>query len=188
MVRSGSGRRTACITSSTRAPLALVELGMDVEHFGDLVADAHHLIERRHRLLEDHRDAVAADAAHLGRRLGQQVVAVEQGASAGDGQLVRRQQPHDGVRRHGLAGIGFAHHADDLARRHCKRHVLDRVDAVRAGREVGGEVVIHLHTIVHAIALLGRDYAPTPAELARARKTKADRFLSFDEIPGAANL
>jgi putative pyruvate formate lyase activating enzyme len=51
---------------------------------------------------------------------------------------------------------------------------------------VGGEVVIHLHSIVHAIALLGRDYAPTQGELARARKTKADRFLSFDEMPGAA--
>ncbi|WGS24847.1 radical SAM protein [Bradyrhizobium sp. ISRA464] len=51
---------------------------------------------------------------------------------------------------------------------------------------VGGEVVIHLHSIVHAIALLGRNYAPTQGELAHARKTKADRFLSFDEMPGAA--
>jgi putative pyruvate formate lyase activating enzyme len=40
---------------------------------------------------------------------------------------------------------------------------------------VGGEVVIHLHAIVDAIALLGRDYMPTP--VARARKVKADRFL-----------
>src|SRR5262245_29483975 len=37
---------------------------------------------------------------------------------------------------------------------------------------VGGEVVIHLHTIVDAIALLGRDFAPTRQELARARATK----------------
>jgi len=51
---------------------------------------------------------------------------------------------------------------------------------------VGGEVVIHLHAIVDAIALLGRDFTPTPAELKRARKTKADRFLWFDEVPGAA--
>jgi putative pyruvate formate lyase activating enzyme len=42
---------------------------------------------------------------------------------------------------------------------------------------VGGEVVIHLHAIVHAIALLGRDFAPTHVELRRARKTKADRFF-----------
>ena len=51
---------------------------------------------------------------------------------------------------------------------------------------VGGEVVIHLHAIVDAIALLGRDFTPTPAELKRARRTKADRFLWFDEVPGAA--
>jgi putative pyruvate formate lyase activating enzyme len=51
---------------------------------------------------------------------------------------------------------------------------------------VGGEVVIHLHAIVDAIALLGRDYAPTRTELARARKTKADRFFWFDEVAGAA--
>ena len=47
---------------------------------------------------------------------------------------------------------------------------------------VGGEVVIHLHAIVHAIALLGREFAPTPAELRRARRTKADRFFWFDEV------
>ena len=51
---------------------------------------------------------------------------------------------------------------------------------------VGGEVVIHLHAIVDAIALLGRDFTPTQAELARARKTKADRFFWFDEAPDAA--
>jgi len=51
---------------------------------------------------------------------------------------------------------------------------------------VGGEVVIHLHAIVDAICLLGRDFVPTQAELARARKTKADRFFAFDEVPGAA--
>jgi putative pyruvate formate lyase activating enzyme len=51
---------------------------------------------------------------------------------------------------------------------------------------VGGEVVIHLHAIVDAIAQLGRGLVPTPGELARARRTKADRFLGFDEVPGAA--
>src|SRR5499427_2248779 len=51
---------------------------------------------------------------------------------------------------------------------------------------VGGEVVIHLHAIVDAIALLGRDWTPTQVELKRARKTKADRFFWFDEVPDAA--
>src|SRR6266704_6636360 len=51
---------------------------------------------------------------------------------------------------------------------------------------VGGEVVIHLHAIVDAITLLGRDFTPTPAEIARARKVKADRFFWFRDVPGAA--
>jgi putative pyruvate formate lyase activating enzyme len=51
---------------------------------------------------------------------------------------------------------------------------------------VGGEVVIHLHAIVDAIALLGRDFQPTQAELRQARQTQADRFFQFDEVPGAA--
>src|SRR5215472_16454398 len=51
---------------------------------------------------------------------------------------------------------------------------------------VGGEVVIHLHAIVDAIALLGRDFTPTQAELRRARRTKADRLFWFDEVPGKA--
>lgn len=52
---------------------------------------------------------------------------------------------------------------------------------------VGGEVVIHLHAIVYAIALLGRGFTPSAAELARARATKADRFIWFDETHEAAS-
>jgi putative pyruvate formate lyase activating enzyme len=51
---------------------------------------------------------------------------------------------------------------------------------------VGGEVVIHLHAIVDAIVLLGRDFTPTQAELRRALRTKADRLFWFDELPGKA--
>jgi putative pyruvate formate lyase activating enzyme len=50
---------------------------------------------------------------------------------------------------------------------------------------VGGEVVIHLHAIVDSICLLGRDCEPAQLELARALKTKADRFYSYDEDPGS---
>jgi putative pyruvate formate lyase activating enzyme len=51
---------------------------------------------------------------------------------------------------------------------------------------VGGEVVIHLHAIVDAIALLGRDFTPTAVELQRARRTNADRFAVFGGWPDAA--
>jgi hypothetical protein len=45
------------------------------------------------------------------------------------------------------------------------------------GEVGGGEAVIHLHAIVDALALLGRDFTPTQVERKRARKTKADRFF-----------
>jgi putative pyruvate formate lyase activating enzyme len=51
---------------------------------------------------------------------------------------------------------------------------------------VGGEVVIHLHVIVDAITLLGRDFTPTQVELERACRTKADRLFWFDEAPNRA--
>jgi putative pyruvate formate lyase activating enzyme len=52
---------------------------------------------------------------------------------------------------------------------------------------VGGEVVIHLHAIVDAITLLGRGFMPTQTEIRRARRTKADGFFWFDEMPAAAS-
>ena len=52
---------------------------------------------------------------------------------------------------------------------------------------VGGEVVIHLHAIVDAIALLGRGFMPSRAELERAGRTKADRFFFFEEVAECAD-
>ncbi len=48
---------------------------------------------------------------------------------------------------------------------------------------VGGEVTIHLHTIVEAIALLGGDFAPTRADMAKALPTKSDRVFSYGLTP-----
>lgn len=49
---------------------------------------------------------------------------------------------------------------------------------------VGGEVTIHLHTIVEAIALLGRDFAaPTRADLVKALPVKADYVAAVDIAP-----
>ena len=187
-MRSGSGSRTACITSSTRLPaFALVELGMDVEHFGDLVAEPHDRIERGHRLLEDHRDAVAADAAHLGARLHEQVVAFEQHAARRRGELAGRQQAHDGVRGDGLARAGLADHANDLARRDRERHVLDRVHAVRAVGQADREP-LHVedglgvgHHIRRASFGSSRSRKPSPSTLTAST-------VSARQMPGKKML
>ena len=60
--------------------LGLRQVGVDRKHLRDLVADGAQRIERRHRLLEDHRDAGAAHLAHLGDRCRAEVAALEHAA------------------------------------------------------------------------------------------------------------
>ena len=58
---------------------------------------------------------------------------------------------------------------------------------------VGGEVIIHLHAIVDAIALLGNGFQPSKSDLANAMMTKADQGFWQDktadtsEFSGAFN-
>jgi putative pyruvate formate lyase activating enzyme len=52
---------------------------------------------------------------------------------------------------------------------------------------VGGEVTIHLHTIVEAIALLGGGFQPTRADLAAALPTKSDRTFWYGLDPEQAS-
>ena len=86
--------------------------------FGNLISDAHHRIERGHRLLKDHGNARAAQLAHgvviergqIPR--GRAVICEED--FAGDSGL-RRQQAHDGQGSDRLAGAGFADQAQDFA-------------------------------------------------------------------------
>ena len=79
------------------------------DRLGDLEADREHRVQRGHRLLEDHRDVVAADRAHLLRRLLDDVDDLafrlaEQDLAARDataGVVGQAHQPHRG---HRLAG------------------------------------------------------------------------------------
>ncbi len=53
---------------------------------------------------------------------------------------------------------------------------------------VGGEVTIHLHTIVEAIALLGNGFEPARADLARALPAKSDRVFWYGLEPERASF
>src|SRR5476649_2873638 len=112
---------------------------MDLQHLGDLVADPHQRIERGHRLLEDHADAVAAQQAHLRRCQREEIAALEGDAAARDLQR-RRQQPHDRAGGDRFARAAFAHDAQDLAGLEIEADVLDRVRAVRALGQRDAEV------------------------------------------------
>ncbi len=85
------------------------------QHLGNLFPDGKHGIERGHRLLEDHGDALAAD------RLPAAPIEPEQGLAL-EGQAFGREarvlwlQPHHRERSEALAAAGFADDGDDLPR------------------------------------------------------------------------
>jgi hypothetical protein len=118
------------------ARLALVQ----AHRLGDLIADGEHRVERRHRLLEDHADAIAADRAHvlLGQR--QQILAGVADAAAGDAPGRRRHQPHDRQRGDRLAAARLADDAERRAARHRERDAVDRAHRAPIGAELRDQV------------------------------------------------
>ena len=81
---------------------------------GDLRADAVHRVQARERVLEDHRDVLAADVPQLVGRQRQQVAAHELDLAA-DRRALPVQQAHDREVRDALARAGLADHAQRLA-------------------------------------------------------------------------
>jgi hypothetical protein len=120
--------------------LGASQAGMGAEHFRDLVADGAQRIERRHRFLEDHADALAAQPAQGLGRQPQQILPFPQHL-AGAGAHVLGQQPQDRAGRQRFAGAAFTHHTDDFARADVQRQVLQRMRPVGAGRQVHGQVL-----------------------------------------------
>ena len=110
---SGCGMPTMSSSSTAfaRAPPASDIVLVRLDHLDDLVADPVHRVERRQRILEDHRDLLAADLSQLLRR--------------GADELDRRRpwpnrsmiadfgsRPEHAEERHRLAGAALADDAD----------------------------------------------------------------------------
>src|SRR5256886_8265720 len=123
---------------------------------GDLIAHREHRIERRHRLLEDHRDLVATDRPQLAGLEGQQVAPLQldeaPGAEMAPG---LGDEAEYGERRDGLAAPRLAHDAERLARLHLEGDTVHR--ARRAAAVLGDEVRLEIaHTeegLRHAASL-----------------------------------
>src|ERR1700677_3665271 len=96
---------------------------MHDDGFGDLLAHRIERVERRHRLLEDHRDGRAAQTAHLALALRQQVLAVKADRPA---HLRVAQQPKDRQCGHALARTRFAYERNPLAALNRERDVFHR--------------------------------------------------------------
>ncbi len=108
---------------------------MAQDRLDDLVSDGEARIERGHRLLEDHRQPVAAQVAQGLVGHFQQIEAVE-ADRAGDLGGMFRQQPHDGERGYALAAAGFTDQTQRGAVGHAE---IDAVDRVRGAAVVAVE-------------------------------------------------
>jgi hypothetical protein len=112
--------------------------------FDQLRIDAQHRIQRHHRILEDHCDAVAANGAHSPVRQAEQVAPPEKDPAAGN-PAGRIDQPHDGIRSHRLAGTRFTNQSHNLPGFQRKRDVVERPDYLFARRELRGQVLNGQH-------------------------------------------
>ena len=90
------------------------------DRLDDLGADGVDRVQRGQRLLEDHRDLVAAHRPHLGFREHQEIVhaaiaTAEQHLARDRGPRRGRGEAHDGEAGDTLAGAGLAHQCQHLA-------------------------------------------------------------------------
>ena len=109
------------------------------QRLGDLAADGVHRIERRHRLLKDHADAVAAQLAVVGLGQADQFLPVEPDAAADHGAL--RQETHQRHRSDRLAATGLADQTEGLAALQRKADAAHRVGRAAAGIEPDAQIV-----------------------------------------------
>ena len=112
----------------------------------DLGADAEYRVQTGHRLLEDHRDIVAAQALHLiGGGLGDVVslaaAQVQADLAIHDLALGALQQLHQGQAGNGLTAAGLTHDADRLADGHLEGDAVNAFDHAGIGEEVGVQVI-----------------------------------------------
>src|SRR5215207_10121417 len=113
---------------------------MQDQRLGNLLADGHHRIERRHRLLEDHRDLVAAHAPHLLFADLEEIAPAQLDRTRDDAARRIGDEPHQRQRRHALAAARFAHDCQGLARSDVEVDAVDRLDDALPRIEPGAEV------------------------------------------------
>ena len=107
----------------------------------DLAAEREHRVQRRHRFLEDHRDAAAAQLAESRRRRREQVLAAVEYPPAGRFHVAGWEQAQDRARHHRLAGSRLAHDAQDLVVPQFERHVVDSARTLGPRRKVDAKAI-----------------------------------------------
>ena len=114
----------------------------------DLFAYRESWIERGHRLLENHRHAVATQVLQL--RLGQadQFAPFKPDGACGDAPRWVGDQTHDGERRYALAAAGLAHDGQGAPSVHRKTHSVHCRKFAVVGAEQGAQA-LHFQQCAH---------------------------------------
>ena len=172
--RSGSGMPTRRRSSMARRfASAPRDPRVAEEDLGDLPADAHGGVQRAHRVLEDHRDGVAADGGEGLVGGAGEVLAAEADLARGDLAGRARGEAEDGLGGDALAAAALADDGEDLAGGERERDVAHGADVADGGVEDDGEVA---------------DLEEGLAGHAGARSCEPKRQLSSGELPGSFGL
>src|ERR1035441_4822260 len=127
----------------------------------DLVADGLRGVERGERVLENHRDVIAAYLAQVTRGQAHQFPAVQLDRAADDGSP-RRQQAHDRQAGHRLSAAGLAHQPERLPGFDGQADAAYRLDDRPGQLDVRREVT-DLQNRDHPEALVGQQLATRSA-------------------------
>ena len=175
-----------------RAGLRLLVADVLVEphRLGDLLADREDRVQRGHRLLEDHRDVVAADLRHRVLVERREVLAVEDDVRAGLDAAGRVDELHDRERGDGLAASGLTDDAERAALRDREVDAVDGPDQAAVGLEPGAEV-LDREQVAHGLAFRGGVAArawrrrPSPPSPARRGSRAPERRCASRAVPAS---
>ena len=131
-----------------RLRFRLADVAVPAQHFRELRADRIRRVEARHRLLKNHRHAVAADLLHLPVAIGLDVFSGKNDF-LGMAVAVARQQIHNGQRGHRFAAARFPDNAMGLALMDGKMRMAHRLGGAKAhGQSFDFKDRAHLITCV----------------------------------------
>ena len=102
----------------------------------ELLSDGEHRIQGGHRLLENHRDLLAADLTHLVLGHLYDILSLKEDLAALD--LTRLlDQSHDGERGHTLSTAGLTYDTQRFSLLHIEGNIIDRLYEAGLGMKVG---------------------------------------------------
>ncbi len=108
-------------------------------HLHQLEADREHRVQRRHGLLKDHADLVAAHVANAFIVQLQQIASLEHDFAGDNSSRRTWNEAQDAQRRDALARAGLADQSDDFAGIHAEIDAVDRFRDTGFGVEIGAQ-------------------------------------------------